>query len=184
MKYKIFFITAFLLFISIFSLGQFTYAAGYTQYDDENRQNDDENWHLQDGSSKKPNSNQSSNSNKENTNTDTMGIDMDCLKKTGDGKCSINIYKMIGIRKESWQNPEVETFVQDIVLSATMFFWTVFTLVVFFSGFLYILSAVQGADSLQSKAKKGIIWWAVGFLLVTWAFSIVRLIQFLAKGVG
>ncbi|PID34559.1 MAG: hypothetical protein CR971_02635 [candidate division SR1 bacterium] len=108
-----------------------------------------------------------------------MGIEIGCLG--GKGKCGINIYKVLGIRKSN-QNITVETFVEDIVLSATKFFGVLLSIVVFFSGFLYILSAAKGAESLQSKAKNGIIGGIVGLLLVSGGFAFVRFIQFLAQG--
>lgn len=76
-----------------------------------------------------------------NTNHRVQGMDLSCFSNDK-GKCGMNIYETLGI-KESNQNVEVGTFVQDIVLSATMFFGTVLSFVVFFSGFLYIFSAVQ-----------------------------------------
>lgn len=133
---------------------------------------------------KKP---QTENTQTENTNTSTESykwqwMDLSCFWNWG-GKCGINVYTILWIKKSN-PNVEVETFVQDIVLSATMFFGTVLSIVIFFSGLIYIFSAIKWAESLQSKAKKWIIGWIIGLLLVSGSFAIVRFIQFLAQGGG
>lgn len=122
-----------------------------------------------------------------NTNTSTESykwqwMDLSCFWNWG-GKCGINVYTILWIKKSN-PNVEVKTFVQDIVLSATMFFGTVLSIVIFFSGLIYIFSAIKWAESLQSKAKKWIIGWIIGLLLVSGSFAIVRFIQFLAQGGG
>ena len=95
------------------------------------------------------------------------------------GQCSYNIYKTLWIRKSD-QNPKVSSFVQDIVLAATMFIWTVVSLVLIVSGILYILAWITWNTTLADKAKKWITWSVLWLILVVTSYSIVRLIQFLA----
>lgn len=103
-----------------------------------------------------------------------ININADCLRN---GQCSLNIYETLWIR-ESNPNPTVGTFVQDIVLAATTFFGTVLTIVVVVSWLMRIMASINGKD--PSNAKKGLISWVIGFLLVISSYAIVRLIQFLA----
>ncbi len=202
--FKKIFINIFLLALFSFSLVQLTYAAWGTKY---SRHPDHQGWdttvsdspkgtvdrhtQAQDNSIDKAvenidNKPKSKDNNKDQTTTPTpstnniQGVDLSCLGN-GWGKCGVNIYKMLGIRKSN-PNITVENFVQDIVVSATKFFWVFFSFVVFFSGFLYILSAMKGSESLESKAKSWITWGIIGLLFVSWSFAIVRFIQFLAQG--
>jgi hypothetical protein len=47
----------------------------------------------------------------------------------------------LGIRKSD-QDPQVKTFVQDIVLAVTMFLGTAIAIILVTSGILYILAAI------------------------------------------
>jgi FtsH-binding integral membrane protein len=49
------------------------------------------------------------------------------------------------------------------------------------SGLMYIFAAASGKD--PSGAKKWIIWALIGLVLVACSYFIIRLIQYLAKGV-
>lgn len=107
-----------------------------------------------------------------------LGINMNsqCLKNW---QCSYNIYKTLGIRKSD-QDPQVKTFVQDIVLAVTMFLGTAIAIILVTSGILYILAAILWKSSLADTAKKGIINSILWLVLVTWSYALVRLVQFVA----
>ena len=121
-----------------------------------------------------------------NTNTTTeqsingITINDKCLLN---GQCKFNIYDTLGIRKSVRDNGDptsVGLFVQDIVLSATMFIWSVVTLGLIVSGLMYIFAAASGKD--PSKAKKGISSSLIGLLIVSCSYFIIRLVQYIAKG--
>jgi magnesium-transporting ATPase (P-type) len=94
-------------------------------------------------------------------------------------QCSYNIYETLWIRKSD-QNPQVKTFVQDIILAVTMFLGTVIAIILVISGILYIMAAISWKSSMADMAKKGIINSMIWLLLVTWSYALVRLIQFVA----
>ncbi len=99
------------------------------------------------------------------------------------GQCKLNIYDTLGIRK-SIKNSEDPTsvglFVQDVVLSATMFIGTLVTVALVVSGLMYIFAAGSGKD--PANAKKGMIGSLVGLLIVVSSYVIIRLVQYIAKG--
>lgn len=110
-----------------------------------------------------------------------MTINEDCLTN---GQCKFNIYDTLGIRKSvrsEWDPTSVGLFVQDIVLSATFFIWTVVTVALMVSGLMYIFAAASGKD--PSKAKKWITGALIWLVIVACSYFIIRLIQYLAKGV-
>ncbi len=94
------------------------------------------------------------------------------------GQCSFNAYETVGIRKDQ-PDTNVMTFVQDITLSATFFIGTVVAVGLMYSGWLYITAKDDGA---AAKWKNGIKWSFIGLILVFSAYSIVRLVQYIAKG--
>lgn len=105
-----------------------------------------------------------------------LDINTECLLNW---QCHMNVYRTLWIRKSD-DDPEVQTFVQDIILGATEFIGTVITVVLMISGLFYIISAMNGKTELSWRAKKAIIWSIVWLLFVTLSYSIIRLIQFLA----
>lgn len=108
-------------------------------------------------------------------------INEECLTN---GQCKFNIYDTLGIRKSiraEGDPTSVGIFVQDIVLSATFFIWTVVTVALIVSGLMYIFAAASGKD--PSWAKKWIIWALIGLVIVACSYFIIRLVQYLAKGV-
>jgi hypothetical protein len=104
-----------------------------------------------------------------------MGITMGpkCLKN---GQCGFDIYKLLGINKSS----SATLFVQDILLSATFFIGTVITIALIYSGIMFIMAGATGKD--PSKAKNGITYSIIGLLLVISSYTIIRLVQYIAKG--
>lgn len=108
-------------------------------------------------------------------------INEECLTN---GQCKFNIYDTLGIRKSiraEGDPTSVGIFVQDIVLSATFFIWTVVTVALIVSGLMYIFAAASGND--PKKAKDWIIWALIWLVIVACSYFIIRLVQYLAKGV-
>lgn len=101
------------------------------------------------------------------------------------GQCKFNIYDTLWIRKSvragTGDATSVGLFVQDIVLSATFFIWTVVTIALIVSGLMYIFAAASGND--PKKAKEGIIWALIWLVIIACSYFIIRLVQYLAKGV-
>lgn len=98
------------------------------------------------------------------------------------GQCKFNIYETLGIRSSvGTESPSVGLFVQDIVLSATFFIWTIVTVALIVSGVLYIFAAASGKD--PGNAKKWITGALIGLVIVACSYFIIRLVQYLAKGV-
>lgn len=97
------------------------------------------------------------------------------------GQCKFNIYDTLGIRKSVGGDASVGLFVQDIVLSATFFIWTIVTVALIVSGLMYIFAAASGKD--PKNAKSWIIGALIGLVIVACSYFIIRLIQYLAKGV-
>ncbi len=106
----------------------------------------------------------------------TMGIKCSA-QQLSNGQCSLNVYDTIGIRKDQPET-NVKTFVQDFTLSATFFIGTVVAVALMYSGWLYITAK---DDAAAAKGKNGIKWSLIGILLVFSAYSIVRLVQYVAK---
>lgn len=94
-------------------------------------------------------------------------------------QCKLNIYKTVGIREWN-ENQDPKSFIQDIINWATMFIWTVVTIALVYSGFMYVYAGSTGEET--SKYKKWIMKSLVGILIVGSSYAIIRLIQFLAKG--
>ena len=73
----------------------------------------------------------------------------------------------------------VTSIAQDILFAAMYMVWTILTVVIIYCGLMYIFAAKDGKDATQYK--KWLIWAAIGAVLVRWAYSIVRLIQYIAE---
>jgi len=114
--------------------------------------------------------------------TSIMGITCD-QDQLVNGQCKLNIYDTLGIRKsvrDKWDPTSVGLFVQDIILSATMFIGTLVTIALIVSWLMFIFAASSGKD--PADAKKGIMGSLIGLLLVVSSYVIIRLIQYIAKG--
>lgn len=92
--------------------------------------------------------------------------------------CTFDPYQAIGIRQDQ-PDTSVKTFIQDFFLSATFFIWTVVAVGLMYSSWLYITAK---DDSAASKGKNGIKWSFIGILLVVSSYSIIRLVQYVARG--
>jgi len=93
-------------------------------------------------------------------------------------QCTFDAYKAIGIRQNQ-PDTNVKTFVQDFILSSTFFIGTVVAVWLMYSGWLYITAKDDGA---AAKGKNGLKRSFIGVLLVISAYSIIRLVQYVAKG--
>lgn len=100
-------------------------------------------------------------------------INPECLKNW---QCGFNIYELLGINR----NTSATLFVQDILLSATFFIGTVITIALIYSGIMFIMAGATGKD--PSNAKNGIKYSIIGLLIVITSYSLIRLIQYIAKG--
>jgi hypothetical protein len=105
-----------------------------------------------------------------------------CPKCLLNGQCWYNVYDTLWIRKsvrETGDPTSVWLFVQDIVLSATMFIGTVVTLAIVISWFMWIMAGASGKD--PSKAKSWLINSIIWLVIVICSYMIVRLVQYIAK---
>lgn len=110
---------------------------------------------------------------------DALGVDCGTgAKDLANGQCTFNIYNAVGIRKDQ-PDVSVSTFVEDGFLSATFFIGTVVAVALIYSGVMYIMANDDGA---AKKAKEGIKYSLIGLALVMFSYTIVRLVQYVAKG--
>lgn len=96
------------------------------------------------------------------------------------GQCGFNIYQFLGIKTSVADASSPELFVQDILLSATFFIGTVVTITFIVSGLMFIFAWATGKD--PTKAKAGIKNSLIGLLIVVCSYSIIRIVQYIAKG--
>jgi len=73
----------------------------------------------------------------------------------------------------------LESIAQDVIFAATYMLWTVLTLVIIYCWLWYIFAVRWWKDVNKYKnwLKNAMIW----AILVWWAYSIVRLIQYVAQ---
>ena len=109
-----------------------------------------------------------------------ININKDCMLGVG---CSFDIQKVLGLKKDTGneERTSVLLFVQDVILAATMFIWTVVTIVLIWCGVLFIWAGRKGDASLQKKATQGIINAVIGLALVSFSYGIVQLIRYIAS---
>ena len=109
-----------------------------------------------------------------------MTIGPKCLLN---GQCKFNIYDALGIRtsvRNENDPTSVGIFVQDVVLSATMFIGTIVTIAIIVSGLMRIFAGASGKD--PTKAKSWLINALIGLLIVVSSYLIIRLVQYIVKG--
>lgn len=106
-------------------------------------------------------------------------INTECMWGVG---CGLSVYDSLGIRKDRapGERTSVMTFVQDIILGASMFIGTVAAVAFILSGLYYVFSASDA--SYKKKAQEGMKYAIYGLVLVTMAIVIVRITQFIARG--
>ncbi len=109
---------------------------------------------------------------------DAMGINCGTnAEGLANGQCTFNIYKAVGIRQDQ-PDTTPALFVQDIFLSATFFIGTVVAVALIYSGIMYIMAKDDGG---AKKAKDGIKYSLIGMALVMLSYTIIRLVQYIAK---
>ena len=110
--------------------------------------------------------------------TDNLWIQCDAQQLIN-GTCSWNINKTLGIRSSD-TTPNPTLFLQDMVLAATSFVWTVIMIALVVMGIKYVQWWYdEGANwDLKGNIKKLLIW----LFLVIWSYTIIRLIQYIARG--
>jgi hypothetical protein len=107
-----------------------------------------------------------------------INFNWDCLMWMW--KWCFDYEEMIWIDKAQNPNITVTSISQDVVLAATRNVWIVLSIVIIRCGLGYIFASKEG--KWGEKYKKWLITAAIWALLVRWAYAIVRLIQYIAKG--
>lgn len=107
---------------------------------------------------------------------DGITINSDCLIN---GICGLDTDKVLWVNKSNpEQSPSI--FLQDITLAATTFIGTVIVIAFIVSAIMMIMGGMQGNESMASNGKKGMGYTVIGFLLVIFSYSIIKLVQFIA----
>jgi len=109
-----------------------------------------------------------------------LGIDCNG-EKLMNNTCSRNINKTLGIRASD-PNPNPTWLLQDVTLAATSFIGTLLMVALLYLWVKAVLAGWGDSDELsdiKTKMKNLAIW----FLLVIASYTIIRLIQYIAKGV-
>lgn len=113
--------------------------------------------------------------------TNKLGINADkkCLTN---GQCSFSIYKLLGIRQDTSAEEAVSAplFAQDVVLAVTFFIGTVVTIALIYSGLMLVFSGYD--EKMAQQGKDGIKYALIGLVIVTFSYTIIRLVQYIAKG--
>lgn len=105
---------------------------------------------------------------------------IECTKEQlTNGQCKLNVYKTLWIRTQD-QDTSVSIFVQDVLLSATSFIWTVVTLALLVSWLMYVFS--WNDESLASRWKQWVKYSLIWLVIVSFSYVIVRVVQYIAKG--
>lgn len=104
-----------------------------------------------------------------------IGCNQDQLRNW---QCTFDANTALGI-KQNQPDVSVDAFAEDIILSSTFFIGTVVALALMFSGWTYIMAK---DDAAAAKWKNGIKWSFIGVLLVIGSYTIIRLVQYIAKG--
>lgn len=92
-------------------------------------------------------------------------------------QCTFNANTALWI-KQNQPDVSVDAFAEDIILSATFFIGTVVAIWLMYSGWIYIMAK---DDAAAAKGKNGIKWSFIGVLLVIGSYTIIRLVQYIAK---
>lgn len=94
------------------------------------------------------------------------------------GQCTFDVNETLNIRP--WQeDTNVNDFVQDIVLSSTFFIWTVVAVGLIYSWWLIVIAKDSWA---AAKWKNGVKRSFIGLILVMFSYTIIRLVQYIARG--
>lgn len=104
-------------------------------------------------------------------------------KEIASNTCKLDVNEVLGIKWSSnadynaTQANDPNLLVQDVFLTATMMIGTIVTLVLVVSGVRYIMAWWDMASAADAKKwiKNAIIW----LVIVTFSYTIVRVIQYL-----
>lgn len=94
------------------------------------------------------------------------------------GQCEMHVYETLGI-KDGASNTTFDVFVADAVQWLTFFIWTVVTIGLVVSSLMLIMAGYD--EKMQEKWKKWFKYSIYWLLLVIFSYTIIRVIQFLAK---
>lgn len=108
---------------------------------------------------------------------DSAGIECS-WKQLSNGQCSLDVNALVG-KPPIAEDATVTVIAQDIILAATFIIPTVVVIGLMYSGWIYITAK---DDSAASKGKNGIKRSFIWLILVMSAYTIIRLIQYIAKG--
>ena len=95
--------------------------------------------------------------------------------------CTWNINKTLGI-KASNPIPNPELFVQDIVLGATSFVGTGIFIALVVMWFKAVAQGWSGSEDQMGKIKSWIINLLIGVALIMLSYTIIRIVQYVARG--
>lgn len=109
----------------------------------------------------------------------SLGINCD-TEELITGGCSLNVSKLLHIREEQGSNNTLMNWVQDAFLAATSFIGTVLTVSLVIVALQYIYGGVS--ETYTSTAKKWLRYAIIGFLLVVFSYTIIRALQYIARG--
>jgi hypothetical protein len=94
--------------------------------------------------------------------------------------CSRNINKTLGIRSSD-PNPSPTLLLQDVTLAATSFIGTIIMVAMVWIGINAVMKW-SGDEDAMSTAKEKIRNLAIWLLLVISSYTIIRLVQYIARG--
>jgi hypothetical protein len=98
-----------------------------------------------------------------------------------DGVCWLDVNELLGIR-QSHPDTSPNIFLQDITLAATTIIGTVLFISIISAAIMIIMGGAQGNENMASNGKKWMGYAVIGFLLVIFAYAIIKLVQFIAAG--
>lgn len=88
--------------------------------------------------------------------------------------------KLLGVWNENTSSKSIFEWVQDAILAATSFVWTILVVVLLYCGFNYILAANSNPWK-ATKLKDYMINAAIWAILVRCSYLIVRIVQYVAQ---
>lgn len=114
-----------------------------------------------------------------NNNAGTNGTTVlsGCLD--GVWKGCFNYEELVWIKNMQTTKYTALSIAQDIIYAATYMVWAVLTAVIIRCGLWYIFAARWGKDT--NEYRKWLVNGAIWAILVIWAYTIVRLIQYIAE---
>lgn len=106
----------------------------------------------------------------------TNGINCD-WESLVNWKCTFQTYQTLWIR--DWEEADSTWFIQDIFLGSTLFIWTIIAISLVVSGLFFIFAWAD--ESMAEKWKTWIKYSIIWLLLVIFSYTIIKIIQYIAK---